>query len=455
MLFCQSVPSSNPRLSQEISYVVHNIVQPLQQTHEVTPHHGLRTEFNTRTASLNLQLQRLPLQGGEEGEVQVNRNNYKEQTDGALKTRMLKSLQAGLSSTDSQHFPVSYINKQQVQHLKEPNKNNSKKRKQKLLVNSQNKNRFHLGVSTKTQMGVKRVNIISSKVVKTNLTDHKLMDSPLYFDKQQHEIKAKHLEFTPNSGLCFPTTIHESVSLKYGPESGDFYDYGNIGEMENCVDLCCRDSDCDVAFMIGRTCYTTSCYTMEKCQMIPASKMATLRSQLAYVVKKTDLNRSLKLSESKWNNFRLRKKARKINHHEIKTEEISNQHPFAKNFITSRTSNDNVPRALVNSCHHGKILRDHILVGGHRAGVYKLRGKTPRFAACFALCCADMFCNAAFLLDRKCYSVQCYRNTTCDGRQIKARSLHSMLSFVTRDGDDDKDPDKSTSMFPSYLLSTL
>ena len=391
---CQPVlSSSNGALHAtalpEISYVVHNF--PRQNKN-----------FNTLTVF---------------SDRRQNENGKNYRKFSSAPPLLLNSLQAG---DQRNHHQIS-SNK-----LKLPPQ--AINRKQKSFVNSHNKTQFFLGGSQNTQTGAKRVNIINSEITKTKLANKE----PLYFDKQQHEIKSKHLEVTPKSGVCYPTTIHESVSLKYGPESGDFYDYGNIGEMEKCVDLCCKDGDCDVAFMIGRTCYTTSCYTIEKCQMIPASRTATLRSQLAYVVKKNDLKGSEKLAESKRNEFRF-KEAQKKQQHQNKIKLTPSNYG----------SSENIPRGLITSCHHGNILRDHILMGGSKAGVYKYRGKTPGFEACFGLCCADTFCDAAFLLDRKCYSVQCYKNSKCDSRRIRAKSLHSMLAFVSRDDDDGKDPDKS------------
>ena len=407
---CQPVPSvTNDRVAQpEISYVVHNFPAPAPRQQQIP-----NIDFNTHTTY-----------SGRQKKKGNDKNSLI--TSSSAPSPLLNSLQAG---NQLNFHSESKTSKQQVIN-----------QKHKSFVNNKHHNntqKFFLGSSSRrTETGAKRVNIISSEVTKTKLGD----THSLYFDKQQHEIKSKLLQVTPKSGTCYSTTIHESVSLKYGPESGDFYDYGNIGEMEKCVDLCCKDEDCDVAFMISRTCYTTSCYTIEKCQMIPASKTATLRSQLAYVIKKSDLKRSEKLAESERNELRFKESLIKKEHNHDKKKSIST----AKGSILSNAGSGDIPRGLMTSCHHGNILRDHILVGGSKAGVYKYRGKTPSFEACFGLCCADTFCDAAFLLDRKCYSVQCYKNSKCDSRRIRAKSLHSMLAFVSRDGDGDKDPDKST-----------
>ena len=422
---CQPVPSvtKNVVAQPEISYVVHNF--PLQpRTSNIN--------FNTRTAFLGRHERK-------------GNDKTSPKTSSSAPSLLLNSLQAG---NQLNYQKQSKTNKQQQQQQQQVNNQKSKSFVNKQNNKNNNIQKFFLGSSSRnTETAVKRVNIISSEITKTKLGD----THSLYFDKQHHEIKSKHLQITPKSGACYPTTIHEAVSLKYGPESGDFYDYGNIGEMEKCVDLCCKDVDCDVAFMIGRTCYTTSCYTIEKCQMIPASKTATLRSQLAYVIKKNDLKRSEKLVESKRNELKFKESLK-----EKKQNLSSKKSPsIPKGSILSNIDSDNIPRALMTSCHHGNILRDHILVGGSKAGVYKYRGKTPGFEACFGLCCADTFCDAAFLLDRKCYSVQCYKNSKCDSRRIRAKSLHSMLAFVSREGEEDKDPDKSMFFIYSFCRHDL
>jgi hypothetical protein len=89
---------------------------------------------------------------------------------------------------------------------------------------------------------------------------------------------------------CEPTRIYKKVSLKDGSDSGDFYDYGKVEKMQLCVELCCKDEVCDIAFMVGKTCYAIKCHDLLKCQIVSASKTTMVDTQLAYVVKKSNLH---------------------------------------------------------------------------------------------------------------------------------------------------------------------
>ena len=232
---------------------------------------------------------------------------------------------------------------------------------------------------------------------------------------------------------CYPAQIHTSVSLRYGPDSGDFYDYGQIGDMRQCVDLCCKDKLCDVSFMVGTTCYTVSCYTLEKCQMIPASKKAKLTSQLAYVIKKTDVARKQKLTISRKHENFLEVERHKQKSQPWKFDRDRDGHFQDNNIKNTVLDEPNIPASLTKHCRHNNIMKNHALIGGQKAGVYTFRGLTPGFNSCLKLCCADLFCDAAFLLGKRCYSVQCYKNGKCASRLATSSKLQSTLAFIERE----------------------
>ena len=254
-----------------------------------------------------------------------------------------------------------------------------------------------------------------------------------------------HLNDTSNQKViadgCYPSTIYRSVSLLYGPDSGDFFDYGKIGDMRQCVNLCCKDKQCNVAFMVDTTCYTVSCYTFEKCVMVPASKTAKLTSLLAYVIKKTDIDRKEKLKISKQHELFLIEK-RKESEQQRKESKQQNwsvhknidSHFSASNEI-SLIEEPNVPEGLTQKCRHNRVMSNHAMVEGQKAGVYTFRGVTPGFNACLDLCCADLFCDAAFLLGKRCYSIQCYKDKKCTSKPVKSKSIHSTLVFLERNDD--------------------
>lgn len=280
-------------------------------------------------------------------------------------------------------------------------------------------------------------------------------------------------EETIKTKSCYPAKVHNAVSLKYGPNSGEFYDYGKIGSMRQCISLCCKDKSCDVVFMVADTCYTLNCYSFEKCDMIPAGRNSKLKSQLAYVIKKKDTTGQQKLKVMKKEEEMIEKdkvknpkiimkdvSAKKHDHISRKIKNIQNKiAPLFKSnrdqYFTEKvkekeieTQDTNIPESLTKNCNHGDVFINHMIIGGLKSGIYNYRGVTPGFHECLRLCCTDTFCDAAFLLGKRCYSVQCYRNKNCASKPAKSGNLNSQLAFLRQDND----IDNANSKFYSFSV---
>ena len=257
-------------------------------------------------------------------------------------------------------------------------------------------------------------------------------------------------EISVHSQGCYAAKVHKGVSLRYGTQSGEFYDYGEIGDMRMCVDLCCKDKKCDVSFMVGKTCYTISCSSFDFCQMVPSIKKPGLTTQLAYVIKKRSVEGKQKLlitqDHEKFLSHQISRKSHTKNqivqaHAHVRPSQYipSEQHDIEMGTPKSDIfafDEPNIPKKFRKGCRSNRILNNYGLIGGQRAGVYTLRGITPDFDACIGLCCAEMMCDAAFLLGRRCFSVQCFRNGACAGRPAATHGMKSKLAFVDRKDDD-------------------
>ena len=67
----------------------------------------------------------------------------------------------------------------------------------------------------------------------------------------------------PASGIIY------NVTLKMGLHSGEFEKIGRVDSMDDCIELCCKADKSDVAFMLGRMCYSVKCYSKELCKTVP------------------------------------------------------------------------------------------------------------------------------------------------------------------------------------------
>ena len=86
---------------------------------------------------------------------------------------------------------------------------------------------------------------------------------------------------------CTHLDIKHDVTLRGGIKAGNFTKLGYLRDMQTCVDACCQDQKCDVAFMPGHVCYSVSCFSEKLCESIPAvPSIAANRSvRISHVVR--------------------------------------------------------------------------------------------------------------------------------------------------------------------------
>lgn len=75
-----------------------------------------------------------------------------------------------------------------------------------------------------------------------------------------------------DASSCYRSTILQNVTLRGGIEAGYFRKLAEHVAMKLCVELCCEEKGCDVAFMWGKHCYGVQCFSHELCEAIPAKQ---------------------------------------------------------------------------------------------------------------------------------------------------------------------------------------
>ena len=56
--------------------------------------------------------------------------------------------------------------------------------------------------------------------------------------------------------------------------------------MQTCIDACCQDLKCDVAFMPQTTCYSLKCFDEKLCETVPAVRRRSNKSvQISHIVR--------------------------------------------------------------------------------------------------------------------------------------------------------------------------
>ena len=59
--------------------------------------------------------------------------------------------------------------------------------------------------------------------------------------------------------MCFDTTFIEDTTLSGGLMVGKYKRHGEVDTDDQCIDICCHEHNCDLAFMLQSFCYTVNC----------------------------------------------------------------------------------------------------------------------------------------------------------------------------------------------------
>lgn len=82
---------------------------------------------------------------------------------------------------------------------------------------------------------------------------------------------SNHLEVHTNKPKrCAYENVLSNHTFRRNKQAGVFTHLGHTNDIHKCKELCCKMSDCDVAFMPENHCYAVSCYSDKHCETTPA-----------------------------------------------------------------------------------------------------------------------------------------------------------------------------------------
>ncbi|XP_073240537.1 uncharacterized protein [Porites lutea] len=210
---------------------------------------------------------------------------------------------------------------------------------------------------------------------------------------------------------CTHLDIKHDVTLRGGIKSGNFTKLGYLRDMQTCIDACCQDEKCDVAFMPGHVCYSVSCFNEKLCESIPA-------------VPSIAANRSVRISH--------------VVRGGGKGDDVEQ---FKKTQGMSRYTNENK-----DQCTPSRIIINHTLKGGKTAGELKDLGLVESVEDCIDKCCEEKTCEVAFLVDKKCHSVECYGDELCQIEPVEDDKFSPTVVYMNvRNGKRMKDKETCSS----------
>lgn len=92
------------------------------------------------------------------------------------------------------------------------------------------------------------------------------------------------------------------------------------------------------------------------------------------------------------------------------------------------------PKPPPTECSQGLTVDNVILNGGMGAGEVTQFPHVSDIQLCIEKCCTSSKCHVAYVIQDVCYTVNCFSRDLCRTRPIENTAVHSVISYVKRNG---------------------
>eukprot|EP00794_Sanderia_malayensis_P011221 gene11221-12400_t len=204
------------------------------------------------------------------------------------------------------------------------------------------------------------------------------------------------------SSVCKNSDVYQNVTLVGGSKAGTFTDLGSVDDMKTCQEKCCEKETCEVSFMIAGNCYAVRCFDQEQCKLRKA-KSSSLNPMISFISREGIPTRISPIFVDK------------------------NSSPVVVNSPKAQ------PIVAKSECKSSSVHYNSTLVKGMQSGNFTSRGSVEDFPRCLDLCCQSGNCDAAFLVKKTCFSVQCYSKESCNAKAARPSPFNPTLAYIIRD----------------------
>jgi len=219
----------------------------------------------------------------------------------------------------------------------------------------------------------------------------------------------------PLNKRCTYENVLSNHTFLLNKQAGVFTHLGHTSDMQQCKQMCCKLSDCDVAFMPENHCYAVSCYSEQHCETMPA-KAENFNVQLV--------------------------KVRRVNIPNPDTVEPREEDIIRSSFPETKKEDeiDSKDQVAVQSpnlyeellCTHSPVLYNVTLKGGSKGGLFTDLGLVEDMEVCIALCCEIRQCDLAFMIGSTCVAVRCTNEELCQTIKAKPNNKFPRVSYIRR-----------------------
>lgn len=86
----------------------------------------------------------------------------------------------------------------------------------------------------------------------------------------------------------------------------------------------------------------------------------------------------------------------------------------------------------LDQCILSRIIINYILRGGKIVGEFKEFGMVDSVEDCIEKCCREKICEVVFLVDNKCYFVECYGDEFCQSVFVEDEKFFLMVVYMNK-----------------------
>lgn len=211
---------------------------------------------------------------------------------------------------------------------------------------------------------------------------------------------------------CTHIDLEQNVTLRGGINSGHFTKLGEVADMQTCIDACCQDLKCDVAFMPETTCYSLKCFNEGLCETVPAKPRKSKKNvQISHIVRGGGRGDDL--------------------------ETFSAQQGIGKY----------VPKEKVTrTCTPSKRIYNATLRGGKYAG-RMVTLNVSNIYECVEKCCNRPQCDLIYWWKGRCHAVSCYTDELCKSTDAHDDGVNILVYINIRNRERKKDKGKKNSVY--------
>ncbi|KAF1743578.1 LOW QUALITY PROTEIN: hypothetical protein MXB_127, partial [Myxobolus squamalis] len=239
---------------------------------------------------------------------------------------------------------------------------------------------------------------------------------------------------------CKLTPVLFDTSLKHGKNAGKFIKLTDMSQgIDSCAKYCCETSNasftCEVAFVVGKSCYLVDCFDQISCHESKAP-LTNYNPQLVFVRNIT--------TNTPLHNPTLEPPIG------IETTTIGTDKSVLDSYkiVTPAPIEKNIKivEELHSNCHHEQILWNMTVEGAssssrrrympnseNQKSAKLIASNVKDMKKCADICCLDSDCDAAILEEENCLSVSCSEHSrACVPVLVKSSKKNTQLAFMSR-----------------------